>query len=72
MTNIIHLFTLTARFFTARTTEVFRTPQNKATGGHLILAALPVYLLTSVILPGTIVKGTIGLEDAGGCLRLKK
>jgi hypothetical protein len=45
MTIIIHLFTLTARFFTARTTEVFRTLQNKATGGNLILAALPVYPL---------------------------
>jgi hypothetical protein len=34
ITIIIHLFTPTARFFTARTTGVFRIAQNKATGSH--------------------------------------
>jgi hypothetical protein len=84
MTIIIHLFTPTAIFFTARTTEVFRVAQIKATGSHFQLRATygltakSVFILyrnfvqQAFIMGFVSVEGAIGLRDARGCLRLKK
>jgi hypothetical protein len=51
ITIIIHLFTPTARFLTARTSEVFRVAQNKATCSHFQICGTSGLSAKNVILP---------------------